>query len=236
MRQLIATTLFFVITATTSSAEDAKFKVEGDTLFYNTDKPDLDKDYITYSDAESFRKFLGENSEILKVDLNSRGGSTEAGLEIARVVSDFQVETIVSAECSSACVAIFLAGNHRRLLAGGLLGFHRPEWAVDDLQKFYDKYKLEEGWADAFSFSNWLQEETFYVAGKIFENYAEAGVSVSFAADTLSINNDQIWYPSRQELVSAGVLELAPVASLRPRMRPAWFGADNHQLSFNIIK
>ena len=104
------------------------------------------------------------------------------------------------------------------------------------MQKFYEKYKLEQGWSDTFSFSNWLQEETFYVAGKIFKNYAEAGVSVSFAADTLSINNDQIWYPSRQELVSAGVLELTPIASLRPRMRPAWFGANNQQLSFNIME
>ena len=235
MRQVIATTLFFIITATTSTAEDAKFKVEGDTLFYNTDKPDLDKDYITYSDTESFRKFLGGNPEILNVDLNSRGGSTEAGLEIARVVSDFQVDTIVSTECSSACVAIFFAGKDRRLLAGGLLGFHRPEWAVDDLQKFYDKYKLEEGWADAFGFSNWLQEETFYVAGKIFKNYAEAGVNASFVAETLSINHDQIWYPSRQELVSAGVLKLAPIASLKPRIRPAWLDTDNFQLSFNDV-
>ena len=236
MRRLIATTLVLIISATFGLAEDAKFQVEGDTLFYNTEKSGLDKDYITSSDVESFRKFLGEDSGILKVDLNSRGGSTEAGLEIARVVSDFEVETIVSAECSSACVAIFLAGNHRQLLAGGLLGFHRPEWAVDDLQKFYDKYKLEEGWANAFSFSNWLQEETFYVAGKIFKNYAEAGVSVSFAADTFSINNNQIWYPSRQELVSAGVLKLSPIASLRPRTRPAWFGTDNSQLSFNSIE
>lgn len=179
---------------------------------------------------------MGENPDIITVDLNSRGGSTEAGLEIARVVSDFQVDTIVSAECSSACVAIFFAGKDRRLLAGGLLGFHRPEWAVDDLQKFYDKYKLEEGWSDAFGFSNWLQEETFYVAGKIFKNYAEAGVSVRFVAATLSINHDQIWYPSRQELVSAGVLKLAPIASLRPRVRPAWLGTNNSQLSLNYIE
>ena len=64
MRQLIATTLFFAIMATNSPAEDAKFKVEGGTLFYNTDIPDLDKDYITYSDTESFRIFLGENPDI----------------------------------------------------------------------------------------------------------------------------------------------------------------------------
>lgn len=43
MRQIIATTLFFIITATTSPAEDAKFKVEGDTLFYNTDNSDRKK-------------------------------------------------------------------------------------------------------------------------------------------------------------------------------------------------
>lgn len=235
MRYLIATILFLMIPATSSFAEDTKFKVEGDTLFYNTDNSGKKKNYISYSDTDSFRKFLSENPEILNIDLNSRGGSTEAGLEIARVVSDFEVDTIVSTECSSACVAVFFAGQDRQLLAGGLLGFHRPEWAVDDLQRFYDKYKLEEGWADAFGFSNWLQEETFYVAGKIFKNYAEAGVSTRFIADTLSINHDQIWYPSRQELVSAGVLPSAPMASLRPRMRPAWFNADNSQLSFNDI-
>ena len=192
MPQLIATTLFFIIATTISFAEEAKFNIEGDTLFYNTENSAQEKNYITYGDAESFRKFLSENPEISKVDLNSRGGSTEAGLEIARVVSDFQVDTIVSAECSSSCIAIFFAGEDRRLLAGGLLGFHRPEWAVDDLQKFYEKYKLEEGWADAFGFSNWLQEETFYVAGKIFKNYAEAGVNARFVVDTLNINHDQI--------------------------------------------
>ena len=236
MRKLIMATLIFIISATLSFAEDAKFNVEGDTLFYNTEKSGLIKDYITYSDVGSFRTFLIQNPEVSIIDLNSFGGLTGAGLEIARVVADFDVSTTVSGECSSACAFIFLAAEDRQLQPGGLLGFHRPMWAVDNMQKHYNKHKSQEGWEDAFDFSNWLMADTFFVAGKIFQVYADAGVDINFAVNTLIINNDQIWYPSRHELVVSGIVNSTVSASMRPRARPSTVVSENYELSSNIIK
>ena len=57
------------------------------------------------------------------MNLHSHGGHTESGLEIGRIVSDFNIDTEVTKECSSACVPIFLAGQNRELKAGGLSVF-----------------------------------------------------------------------------------------------------------------
>ena len=73
MRRLIATTLALIISATFGLAEDAKFQVEGDTLFYNTKKSGLIKDYITYSDVGSFRTFLIQNPEVSIILLKLQG-------------------------------------------------------------------------------------------------------------------------------------------------------------------
>ena len=236
MRQLITATFTLIISATLSLAEESKFIVEGNTLFYNTENPNLVDDYVTYSDASSFRTLLVENPEISVIDLNSFGGLIEAGLEISRIIADFDVDTKVSGECSSACVLIFLAGRNRQLNVGGLLGFHRPNWTAGSMQKHYDEYKAEEGWGNTFDFSNWLMEDTYFVAGQMFKVYADAGIDINFVASTLSIKNDQMWYPSRRELAAAGLLDTATVASARPRARPSSLATVSYNLSSNAIK
>ena len=236
MRRLITTALIFIISATFSFAEDAKFEVEGDTLFYNTEKSGLIKDYVTYSDAGSFRAFLAQNPEISTIDLNSLGGLTEAGLEIARVVSDFDVSTTVSGECSSSCALIFLAGKDRQLQTGGLLGFHRPIWSAAGMEKHYNNHRSDERWGDAFDFSSWLMADTFFVAGKIFQVYSDAGAAIDFAAATLSINNDQVWYPSRNELEVSGIITSTLLTSTRPRARPVSPAAESYDISSNVTE
>ncbi|MDA8983938.1 hypothetical protein N9H20_05870 [Planktomarina temperata] len=236
MRRLITTTLIFIISATFSFAEDAKFEVEGDILFYNTEKPGLIDDYITYSDVASFRSLLVQNPEISTLNLNSLGGLTEAGLEVARVVADFNVSTTVSGECSSSCALIFLAGKDRQLQTGGLLGFHRPIWSAAGMEKHYNNNRSNERWGDAFDFSSWLMADTFFVAGKIFKVYSEAGAAIDFAAATLSINNDQVWYPSRSELEAAGIINSTLLTSIRPRARTVSSVAGNYDISSNITE
>lgn len=217
--------------ATIIHAEDAKFNIEENILYYDTEKNGLNKAYVSYSDISSFRKYLNENPNISTIDLNSSGGLAGAGLEIYRVLSDFNVDTVVSRKCSSSCINIFLAGNLRWLHLGALLGFHRPDWNAVSMQEYFNDFKEEEKWSDSFAFSNWLQGETFLIASKIFKNYTDSGVDVSFTADTLKINNDDMWYPTRQELISAGVVSLIPIDSNKPLLRPM-----NLRLSKNKIK
>ena len=46
------------------------------------------------------------------------------------------------------------------------------------------------GLNDTFEFSNWIQKDTILITSKIFKNYADAGVNVSFTVDTLKVDND----------------------------------------------
>ena len=58
------------------------------------------------------------------------------------------------------------------------------------------------------------------VAGQIFEYYSNAGVDISFAAETLKTPNDAMWYPNRDELTKAGIITYISSATVRPRIRP----------------
>jgi len=105
----------FIVSCSAAQSEEAKFKIQGDTLFYSTEDEGITKDFVSISDALHFRTILRDNPEILRINLYSYGGHVEAGLEIARIVSDFEIDTEISKECSSACVPIFLAGQNRVL-------------------------------------------------------------------------------------------------------------------------
>ena len=236
MKTFLLFLLLITFNANLTHAEDAKFTIEEDTLYYNTEKKDLKSGYVSYSDIYSFRKFLNENPNISKVNLNSSGGSAGAGLEIFRVLSDFNVDTVVSNECSSACINIFLAGNVRWLHLGALLGFHRPDWDAVSMQEYFNNYKEEEKWSDTFEFSNWIQKDTILITSKIFKNYTDAGVNVSLTVDTLKIDNDDMWYPSRQELTSAGVVSLIPIAVNKPQLRPMNLGLSSPELKLSMME
>jgi len=156
MRILIFFHIISLITVSSGLAESSKFHIKGDTLFYDTTVVEED-DHISFSDADIFRTLLFQNPEVVRVNLHSHGGHTESGLEIGRIVSDFNIDTEVTKECSSACVPIFLAGQNRELKAGGLIGFHRPSWSADGLREYYAKSQSSEGWSDPFAFALWVQ-------------------------------------------------------------------------------
>lgn len=208
------------IAATATFAEEAKFSVEGDTLYYNTEKPGLNRSFVSLSDAAHFRSLLNMHPEVTRIDLHSYGGDAEAGVEIARILSDFNVSTVISGECSSSCASIFMAGTKRTLNPGALLGFHRPEWAVSGLQSFYDRRKDDEGWDTPFEFAAWVNQDAMQVAAEVLGVYLAAGVDYSFAIRTLRVPQSDIWYPTRGELVSVGVLSPETLANLNPRLRP----------------
>ena len=219
MRTLIFSTLISLLTAGLSLAESEKFHIEGDTLFYNT--MDIEEnDYVSIRDADIFRTLLFQNPEIVRVNLYSYGGLLSAGLEIGRVLSDFNIDTEVTKECSSACVPIFLAGQNRELKPGGLIGFHRPEWGVESMQDYYEDNRGSEGWSDPFAFASWVQTDLLGTAGLIYTSYADAGVDVKFVAESLKTPADSMWYPDRQELIDAGVIHGSGMAFIKPRMRP----------------
>ena len=152
-------------------------------------------------------EILLNNPNIKIIQLNSSGGLVEASQYISDLVIDFELDSIVSGECSSACVDIFLAGNKRVLERGSWLGFHKGSWASDNIENYYEDNKVTEGWNNAFEFSSWLYEDTQKEILKQMKYMIERGVEASFIIETLQADSEGMWYPRRKQLEAAGVIK-----------------------------
>ena len=205
MRLLVTIFIFFALGIQAFANE--KFHMDGDTLFYDTNlaKEEVNAE-INWEDADYIYKILLENPNLTRMQLNSGGGLVEAAKYISDLVIDFELDTYVIGECSSACVDIFLAGNKRVLQKGSWLGFHKGSWAATDMKNFYDFKRKEEGWNNPFEFSSWLYEDTQEEILRQMKYMLERGVKADFIIETLQADNEGMWYPRRKRLREAGVI------------------------------
>lgn len=185
----------------------AKFAIEGDTLVYDTESAFADDDgEIETGDIDVFLARLTGQPEIRVLELNSGGGSIFAAEEIARIVLDFELDTIVVGECTSACVTVFLAGASRSMTLGSKIGFHQRYWSASAAEDYYEKWRETERWDTPFEFASWVYRDT---QGEVYEELIymiERGVDPVFAISTKRLPTSGAWYPSRRELMEAGVL------------------------------
>ena len=203
----ITTALIAILFATSPLADTNKFKVNGDTIVYDTNLAEAKEDQeINWDDVEVLEELLRKNSDVKVLHLESYGGLTEAAQYIADVVIDYELDTYVDGECSSSCVTIFLGGEKRTLARGSWLGFHKTSWSGESMKEYYESEKEEEGWESPFQFSEWVYADTQEQILKDFEYMLERGVSPAFVIKTLRADSDDMWYPRRKELVAAGVV------------------------------
>jgi uncharacterized protein YecT (DUF1311 family) len=127
MRYIQILTVFMLFIASPANAMDFK-------LFF---QPDMQLNIVVAEgeieegDAQKFKAIYpkadrDEEGDIILV-LNSMGGSVPAAFEMAKIIDDVGVYTLVpeGALCASACASIlYTAGNRRNLMEGGSLGFH----------------------------------------------------------------------------------------------------------------
>ncbi|WP_406648094.1 ATP-dependent Clp protease proteolytic subunit [Aliisedimentitalea scapharcae] len=186
---------------------NGKFMVAGHTLIYNSDLAVVgDNDEVANEDIDTLLTLLRANPDISVLELNSEGGSVYAGMEMARIVIDFGLDTIVSGECFSSCVTIFLGGSKRQMMLGSKIGFHQTAWPPAAIAEYYGEWRESEGWETPFDFAAWVYADT---QTEVFEDLTymiERGVDPEFAIRTKGIRNSDFWYPSRLELTNAGVL------------------------------
>ena len=199
--------IFFSGASISKEPVEGKFTLRGDTLVYDTltAAPDGEEE-ITSDDVEAMRDLLRANRGVKILELNSDGGSVWAGEEMARIVIDFELDTIVSGECFSSCVTIFLGGQSRRMMLGSKIGFHQNRWSPRSTESYYDKWRENEAWETPFDFASWIYEDTQSEVIEDLTYMIERGVDAAFAIKTKGVRNDDEWYPSRLELVQAGVL------------------------------
>ncbi len=185
---------------------DEKFSLQGSVLFYDTEAASVRDDReVANDDIDVMKRHLRDTPGVRTVKLNSTGGSVWAGNEMARIVMDFDLSTVVDGECSSSCVTIFLAGRTRTMTRGSKMGFHQRSWSSSAIESYYDRWREDENWADPFEFASWVYQDTQTETFKDLTYMISRGVEPEFAIETKRYRSGT-WFPTRSELIDAGVL------------------------------
>lgn len=208
MRKRSFVLLLAQLAAGAAAAEDhapaaSKFRVEGAVLVYDTET--VEGGEIAVEDIEALRGALRDHNGLTTLRLNSAGGSIWAAEDMARIVTDFDLDTEVDGECSSSCVTVFLGGKARSMSRGSRIGMHSRWWAAADVQDYYERNKIEERWDTPFEFGAWIYEDTQAEVYQAISYVVSRGVDPAFAIE-MHAPRDAMWYPGRAELEKAGVL------------------------------
>ncbi|WP_162891710.1 COG3904 family protein [Profundibacter amoris] len=154
--------------------------VRGDTILISGD--------IDFGTYDAIKSLLEETPEqITTVRLDSNGGRIYAARGIARILIWHRLDTEVDKRCVSACTLVFLAGYRRKLREGAQLGFH--QYAQSSDVPLLDTAEEQE------------KDRLFLKA---------RGVSESFLGKMFQAEHNDIWFPDRQELLTAGVITDGP--------------------------
>lgn len=128
---------------------------------------------------------LETSSAIDEVVLDSQGGNIHEARGLAMLIRDNGLATRVEKECASACTIAFIGGNSRTVTKGARLGFHQ--------------YRIDAGY-------------TVLVADPAGEQardqslFIDAGVSADFVETMFRQRASDMWWPTIDELLRAGVV------------------------------
>ena len=138
--------------------------------------------------SDALAKALTHDPAIHRLELDSRGGNSGQGLALAALVKKHSLSTFVNHECVSACTMVFVAGRERLLTVGAKLGFHRARSYTWDGILYED-----DGLNDQYR-----------------RSLISGGIQESFARRAYSVPNNEVWYPSVEELLAGGVISSKP--------------------------
>ncbi len=202
----IAALTMSVALASVAAAAPQRFSAVGDRPYYDATIPfpSDDSRSIGGTDANDLFYYLQNDQGLQTVVLNSTGGSIGVATAVSEVIEKFGVDTEVAGRCLSACTLIFLAGKHRSLAKGSVLGFHRSHVSVraiaDQFQPTGDHPSFG---ADDVADQYDSGEDTALRSVKFMVDH---GVDIHFALKALTYEQGDMWIPSRAELTAAGVV------------------------------
>lgn len=137
---------------------------------------------LTEGAAARLDAVLDVNPQVTRIHLTSEGGLAEEGRALAEVIAGHDLTTFVPDFCVSACTLAFVGGRERFLMKNSRLGFHAP-------------------YAEGF-FGELFQGDSAVER----EAYVDAGVSPGFVDKALKVASSEMWFPSADALIGAGVV------------------------------
>jgi len=202
-------TLFLVFTAATSLFAQSRYTIEGNTLTLDMTVAapgyEFDGELDGYDETEVI-SYLFDHPEINTLRVTGPGGYGPAGRAISTYLAQHGINTQAFGECASACARIFLGGKSRKLADGAKLGFHRP-WIVKEREKrLYEANRVEEKWEDEFDYVTMIYDVAMQDMLEDIKFMRSRDVDMDFILKIYSTSSYDIWEPSREELLTAGVL------------------------------
>ena len=201
--------LFVLLASSTGLLAQSRYEIDGNTLTLDMTVAapgyDFDGGLDAYDETEVI-SYLFDHPEIKTLRVTGPGGYGPAGRAISDYLIQHSINTEAFGKCDSACARIFLGGKSRMLAPGATLGFHRP-WIVKESEKrFYEANRIKEKWEEEFDYVPWIYDVAI---GDVVEGITflrGRGVDMDFILKIYSTSSYDMWEPSREELLEAGVL------------------------------
>ena len=201
--------LSFLLFSPASGFADGRYTIVGDTLTLDmrVEEPgyEFDGALDEYDETEVI-SYLFDHPKINTLRVTGPGGSMHTASAIAEYLIRHDINTEAVGECDSACAHIFLGGKTRTLARGAKLGFHRPHLVKEREQKFYEENHIKKGWKDRFDYGIDTYDLAMLHMVKGIEYMLSRGVDIDFILKKYTTSSYDIWYPSKEELLEAGVL------------------------------
>jgi hypothetical protein len=140
---------------------------------------------MPFGTTNAVKEFLDAAPTVQIIHMNSRGGRMNEAYQLYKTIKERNLSTYTSADCVSACSLAFLAGRERYLGESGRLGFHSTSSSI---------------------FSGEIAKE-FNGNDGVRQILQTHGVPNSFIDRALSTSPKNMWYPSKDELLEAKVID-----------------------------
>jgi hypothetical protein len=138
---------------------------------------------LEFGTSNTLAQVLVNNPSIKIIHLNSMGGRIAEAKKLALLVKKNKLITYSKTQCLSACPIVFLAGKKKLLGNSAKLGFHSA------------------------SFGDVSGSEVEELNKSLLYQLKEANVPSWFVKKVSKISSEDVWNPSTDELIKAGVID-----------------------------
>ncbi len=140
---------------------------------------------LSFGVSKDVAALLKDHSDIKGIIIDSVGGRIYEGRELSKLILIYCLDTYSLKGCYSASTIAFISGEKRFLGTGANLGFHQYRVVEGDLDRFVNMKKE--------------QEEDLRI-------FKRKGVKKEFLEKLYDTSHEDVWYPTIDELLSAGVI------------------------------
>lgn len=146
--------------------------------------------------AQQVERLLAQHPSVHGVILDSVGGRIYEGRALAKIILRHGLNTYSLKGCYSACGTAFIAGKQRYLAEGANLAFHQYNAGSKGFDALVDLSAEQK---------------------KDLDFYKQRGVKQAFIDRIFKAENDDLWYPTINEMIDSGVVDKVVSAStLKP--------------------